>query len=412
MRPRPVRADIARVLRVLRPLHQRFEHCRLAQTAGSLTFTTLISLVPLLAVGLSLFTAFPAFQHLEQHLQQRLASAVLPPRIGATVMGYLHAFAERAAGLGAAGVAGLALSAVSLMFTVDRALNTIWYTPRPRPLAQRVLLYWAAVTLGPLILGASLAASAAVLASRNGWMHHIPGGSGALLTGFSWMLLALALGALYRFAPNADVRWRDALGGGVVAAVGFGLAGRVFAWYVGTAANYTAVYGAFAALPVFLLWIYCSWMVVLLGAMLAAHLPLLRLHVRAQAPVAGADFMLALRLLRVLHEARAGSSPGRDILRLCAELHCDPLRLQPLLALLESLGWLGRVVPSPAHRELRWVLLVDPRQVDAAALLDALVLDHRAIADSSPELARDLEQLWHGRSLERLLQREARPHAE
>ncbi|MDE2119687.1 MAG: YihY family inner membrane protein [Betaproteobacteria bacterium] len=401
MRPRLTRSD---VLRMLRPLRQRFEHCRLAQTAGSLTFTTLISLVPLLAVGLSLFTAFPAFHHLEEHLQQRFASAVLPPRIGTTVLGYLNAFAERAAGLGAAGVAGLALSAISLMFTVDRALNTIWYTPRPRPLGQRVLLYWAAVTLGPLILGATLAASAAVLASRNGWMHHVPGGAGALLTLLSWALLALALAALYRFAPNADVRWRDALGGGTIAAVGFGVAGRVFTWYVGTAANYTAVYGTFAALPVFLLWIYFSWMVVLLGAMLAAHLPLLRLRVQAQHSVAGSDFLLALRVLRLLHDSRDSASPGRDILSLAGSLHCDPLRLPGLLDLLEALGWVGRVAPSPRHRELRWAMLVDAQQVDAAPLLDALVLDHRAAAAASPQLASEMEALWHGARLEKLLQ--------
>ena len=389
---------------MLRPLRPRFQHARLAQTAGSLTFTTLISLVPLLAVGLSLFTAFPAFHHLQQHLQQRLAGAVLPPRVGATILGYLNGFAQRAAGLGIAGVAGLALSAVSLMLTVDRALNTIWQTPRPRPLGQRVLLYWAAVTLGPLFLGSTLAASATVLASRNGWLHHVPGGSGALLTALSWMLLALGLSALYRFAPNADVRWRDALGGGALAALGFGLAGRVFAWYVGSAANFTAVYGTFAALPVFFLWIYTSWMVVLLGAMLAAHLPLLRLHPQPQSQAAGSAFLLALRLLRLLQDARTPGSAGRDILGLSASLRCDPLDLHPLLDLLERLGWIGRVAPAPRHGHApRWALLVDPAQADATPLLDALVLDHRAAGAASLPVARALEGLWHGLSLHELL---------
>ncbi len=404
MRPRVVRPE---VLRVLRPLRERFEHCRLAQTAGSLTFTTLISLVPLLAVGLSLFTAFPAFQQLELHLQQRFTAALLPPRIAATVLGYLNAFAQRAAGLGAAGIAGLALSAISLMLTIDRALNTIWYTARPRPLGQRVLLYWAALTLGPLVLGAALAGSAAALASQHGWLHHVPGGAGALLTLLSWLLLALALGALYRLAPNADVRWRDALGGGLLAALGFGLAGRVFAWYVGSAANFTAVYGTFAALPVFLLWIYCSWMVVLLGAMLAAHLPLLRLRALPRQHAPGADLLLALHLLRVLQGARGATHPGRDILGLSAELRCDPLHLRPLLDLLERLGWVGRVVPAPRHPTPRWALLIDPQHVRATALLDALVLDHRAAAAASPRLAQALAPLWQGLSLHELLQRDA-----
>ncbi len=406
MRPRAVRPEVFSALRLLR---QRFEHCRLAQTAGSLTFTTVISLVPLLAVGLSLFTAFPAFHHLQQHLQQRLAGAVLPPRVGATILGYLNGFAARAAGLGIAGVAGLALSAVSLMLTVDRALNTIWYAARPRPLGQRMLLYWAAVTLGPLLLGSALAASAAVLATRNGWLHHVPGGSAALLTGCSWLLVAFGLAALYRFAPNADVRWRDALGGGALAALGFGLAGRVFAWYVGSAGNFTAVYGAFAALPVFLLWIYCSWMVVLLGAMAAAHLPLLRLHAPSRPEGAGAEFLLTLRLLRLLQHARAPRHAGRDILALSSALHSDPLHVRPLLDLLERLGWIGRVAPSARRDAVRWALLVDPQRTPGAPLLDALVLDHRAAGAAALPLARRIEALWAQSTLDELLGEAARP---
>lgn len=404
MRPRALRPD---VLRLLRPLRERFEQCRLAQTAGSLTFTTLISLVPLVAVGLSLFTAFPAFRHMEQHLQQRLAGTVLPPRLATTVLGYLNAFAQRAAGLGAAGVAGLALSATSLMLTVDRALNGIWFTARPRPLGQRVLLYWAAATLGPLAMGSTLAVSWAALASRHGLLHHMPGAASAFLTLLSWMFVALALAALYRFSPNADVRWPDALGGAALAAVGFGLAGRVFTWYVGSAANFTAVYGTFAALPMFLMWIYCSWMVVLLGAMVAAHLPLLRLHVQAQPRGPGSEFLLALRLLRQLEQCRGADGAGRDILALGSGLRCDPLHLRPLLDLLERLGWVGRVAPTPRHHSVRWALLVDTHQARAQPLLDALVLDHRAASASSLRLAHALEPIWKDLSLHELLQRDA-----
>ncbi len=405
MREWTTRPETLRLLRTLGALRARFEQCRLAQTAGSLTFTTLISLVPLLAVGLSLFTAFPAFHQMEQHLQQRMASTMLPPRIGATVLEYLNAFAARAAGLGMAGVAGLALSATSLMLTVDRALNTIWFTARPRPLGQRVLLYWAALTLGPLAMGSTLAVSWAALASRHGLLHHMPGAAGAFLTALSWVFVALALAALYRYSPNADVRWPDALGGAALAAVGFGLAGRVFTWYVGSAANFTAVYGTFAALPMFLLWIYCSWMVVLLGAMVAAHLPLLRLHAQVQARGPGSEFLLALRVLRLLEQSRGVGDAGRDILALASRLRCDPLHLRPLLDLLERLGWVGRVAPTPRHHAVRWALLADPRQAPAHALLDQLVLDHHAAAGSSARLAEALQPL-QALTLHDLLQRE------
>jgi membrane protein len=390
---------------ILGAVVKRFGQERLAQTAGSLTFTTLISMVPLLAVGLSLFSAFPAFHAMQDHLQQRFAHALLPPNIAETVFGYLNQFAAKAKSLGAAGVAGLVFLATSMMLTVDKALNAIWRTARPRPLAQRVLLYWAGITLGPLVLGAGLAASAALMASHRGWLHHIPGGAGVLLTLVSWAFMGTAIGALYRFVPNTEVKWRDALAGGVFAAIGFDLAGRAFAWYVASVPTFTAVYGTFATLPIFLMWIYWSWMVVLLGAMLAAFLPLLRVHALPRQAVAGGDFLLVLKLLRLLGAARKAPDAGRETLALARSLHCDPLHLQPLLNKLEGIGWIGRITPAGRRKAVRWALLIDPEQTPIAALVDVLLLNHDAAAKVSPllgdivsneERALTLEQLLRG----------------
>ncbi len=387
-------------LQIVRLLGARVGDVRLAQTAASLTFTSLVSLVPLFALAFALFTAFPAFHELQHTLQQRFADALLPPHIATTVLRHLDEFAAKAKSLGALGIAGLVLAATSMLLTVDRALNSIWRTARPRPLAQRVLVYWAALTLGPLLLGAALTVSGALLAVDHGWLRQLHGGADVLLTLASWLLTGSAFGALYRYVPNTEVRWRDALAGGIAAAVAFDLAGRAFAWYIASVPTYTVVYGAFATLPLFLLWIDWSWMVVLLGAMLAAALPLWRVRARVERPAAGADFVLALRVLRALADARGTPRAGLEMYALAAVLRCDPLRLPPLLDVLETLGWLGRVAGRPP----RWALLVDPRTTPAAALIDRLLLDHALTRRTAPPLEAPLDALLAADAREQPLQ--------
>ena len=141
----------------VRTLRLRFREDRLGLTAGSLTFTTLIAIVPLLTVMLAVFTAFPMFSQFQVALQKYFLQSLVPDAIAKQVLGALTQFANKSNRLGAAGLLVLLASALSLMLTIDRTLNGIWRVRKPRPIAQRVLVYWAALTLGPLALGASLA---------------------------------------------------------------------------------------------------------------------------------------------------------------------------------------------------------------------------------------------------------------
>ncbi|MGC8703706.1 MAG: YihY family inner membrane protein [Thiomonas sp.] len=295
---------------VLRTLARRFAQDNLAQTAGSLTFTTLISLVPLLTVVLAVFTAFPAFDRLQGQVQSHLAQSMLPEALSDKVSRYLSDFAARAKGLGVVSVLFLIVTATSMMLTVDRALNAIWRTPRPRPLAQRVLLYWAGFTLGPLVLGASIGLMSYVAGAHRGLLHHLPGVASVLLGLASWAVMAAALAAMFRFIPNTEVQWRDALIGGVVAAMAFSLGGRALAWYFSSVTTYTAVYGAFATLPLLLLWIDFSWIAVLVGAMIAAYLPSLRGRAIRHDGYAGAEFLGAMQVLEQLHHAQQAPDCG------------------------------------------------------------------------------------------------------
>lgn len=383
------------LIATLRTLARRFGEDKLAQTAGSLTFTTIISLVPMLTVALAVFTAFPAFDHIQDKMHLQLTQSMLPEAISDKVYGYLAQFASKAKGLGLISVLFLIFTATSTMLTVDKALNSIWRTPRPRSLAQRILLYWAALTLGPIVLGASLAAMSVVASEHGGLIRQLPGGATLLMTLVSWSLMGAALAALYQFVPNTQVAWRDALIGGMVAAVLFNLAGRGLAWYFTQVPTYTAVYGTFATFPLFLLWMYISWIVVLFGAMIAAYLPALRVRAVPLDAYAGAEFLLTVRVLQELAGARSGTT-GVEVMPLARRLHVDPLQLQQLLALLEGLGWVGRVVPL-GRGATRWALLCDPQQTPLGPLIDAVLLNQDRAAQVSESLARmlsDEERSW------------------
>jgi len=140
----------------LRTLRERFREDRLGLTASSLTFTTLISLVPLLTVMLAIFTAFPMFGAFQAGLEKYFLQTLVPPNIAKPVLASLTTFATKASRIGAFGLIALGLTAMALMLTIDRTLNAIWRVRKPRPIAQRVLVYWATITLGPVMMGASL----------------------------------------------------------------------------------------------------------------------------------------------------------------------------------------------------------------------------------------------------------------
>jgi membrane protein len=354
-----------------RTLGQRFREDRLGVTAGSLTFTTLIALVPLLTVMLALFSAFPMFGEFKAALQRYFLESLVPDSIARPVLGTLNQFAAKANRLGGAGLVVLLASALALMLTIDRTLNAIWRVRKPRPIAQRVLVYWAAITLGPLLLGISLSLSSYALTASRGIVNAAPGGVAVALQALELLLLMLGASALFRYVPNTDVRWRHALAGGLFVAAGFDAAKRLLAWYVGAMPGISMVYGAFATLPILLLWIYLSWLIVLFGAVIAAYAPSLQLHLVPQVDAPGRRFALALTLLRELQRARAAPPHGLSLEQLAASQRTVSLHVEPLVEQLMRLGWVARVDEDSARRH---VLLCDPSTTSAEPLIDLLLL--------------------------------------
>ena len=257
------------------------------------------------------------------------------------------------------------------MLTIDRTLNAIWRVRQPRPIAQRVLVYWAALTLGPLLIGISLSATSYALSASRGLVGPLPGALSALIGTLEFVLLTLGMAGLFHYVPNTWVRWRHALAGGLFVAAAFEAAKSGLAWYLKSVPGISAVYGTFATLPILMLWVYLGWVIVLLGAVIAAYAPSLQMRVARRPARPGDRFELALQVLAQLEAARATPRRGLSAADIARALRADPLQVEPLLEQLCALDWLARLdEPDDA----RHVLLADPAITPAAPLLVALLL--------------------------------------
>lgn len=355
-------------------LYERFREDRLGLTAGSLTFTTLIALVPFITVALAVFTAFPMFAKLQDVLQKWLIASLIPDNIARQMLGYLTQFAGKASKLGVAGVLVLLTTALASILTIDRTLNNIWRVRRARPLAQRVLIYWAAITLGPLLLGASLTMTSYVLSASKGLVGGMPGGVRFLLDAIEFLLVAGGLTLTYRYVPNTHVKWSHAWAGGIFVSAGIEVAKKLLAVYLGSVGTYSAVYGAFATVPILLIWVYTAWVIVLLGAVIAAYLPSLLLGVQRRSGSYGWYFELALDVLQHLDQARRTEDRGLSIEHLARLLRTDSLQLEPVLQALTELDWIGRIEPNDGVEDARYVLLAHTASTSMDPLVKKLLI--------------------------------------
>ncbi len=367
-------------------LRERFREDRLGVGASSLTFTTTISLVPLFTVALAIFSAFPVFARFQQGLQQWLVNSLVPDHIAKPVLRYLNQFAAQAGQMGWAGALVLLVTALALILTIDRKLNDIWRVRASRPLTQRVLVYWALLTLGPLALAGSLSLTSYALSASKGLVTAMPGGLKLLLSAVQFGMMTLGAAALYKYVPNTRVRWSHALLGGVFVASGLEVAKKLLSWYLTTVPTYSMVYGTFASVPILLVWIYLAWVIVLLGAVVAAYLPSLFSGIARRGDSPGWNFQLALEVLARLHQARtepvpaAGASVpatflardtrGLSLDTLAQMLGVDDLQLEEPLQVLRQLDWVACLDEESA----RWVLLVDPERTPAGPLIRSLLL--------------------------------------
>jgi membrane protein len=337
---------------------RRFYEDRGAQAAGSLTYTTLLSIVPLLTVALALSTAFPVFDEAITMLQLFLFENFLPDAQGLeTISEQILSFSEQAGRLTAIGLIFLLVTAVMLMLTIDDALNRIFRVRRRRPLAQQVLMYWSVLTLWPVLIGASLSLTSYLIGNTSMPARVIP-----FL--FTWAALTL----LYILVPYRHVDVRHAAAGGLLAGIAFEVAKRGFALYVANFPAYTLIYGAFATLPIFLLWMYVSWLVVLAGAVFTAMLPGYRVITTERDRPPGRELTEALDILGVLARAQDGGYV-LPLTRIAAQAGVMPYRCELALERCAELGWVAKAEKDG------WVLARDADTIRVADIYRAFVLD-------------------------------------
>jgi membrane protein len=287
------------------------------------------------------------------------------PESARALVSYTQQFTENAAKLTAVGLFFLFVTSIIVLMTIDQAFNEIWRVPRPRSALQRVFIYWMVLMVGPVLIGASLSLTSWVVSGSLGLVQDVPHAGRVLLRIVPILLTGFAFALLYVTLPNRRVLVRDALMGGFLAAAAFEAMKLGFAVYITQFPTYTLVYGAFAAVPIFLLWIYLSWLVVLMGAAAAAVLPEWRERTSQMAPVPGSQFLDALQVLRVLWEAqRTGEAVKERHLHGAVKLPMD--RLEAILDTMRAAGWVGR-------SRLGWALTRDAAAISAAEVYHQFV---------------------------------------
>jgi membrane protein len=253
---------------------RRFFSDGMSQAAAALTYSTLLALVPLLVIAFSILSGFPIFEPVEAQMEELLLGVVVPSTAIA-IKAHLADFTRNASNLTAAGIVALPVTAVLLLSTIETTLNRVWRVDTPRPLLTRLLVFWALLTFGPLLLGASLTLTTDMMSFFQGstsWPEAVLGPSW-LKAVFAVVTQAIAFSMLYILIPARRVTIRDAAIGGAFAAVGFQVLRWVFDTFLTSGASYTTIYGAVAVVPIFLVWMYLAWTVIILGAVLAASFP-------------------------------------------------------------------------------------------------------------------------------------------
>ena len=254
---------------VLRSMGRQAIGLQILESAASLAFLSLVAIVPIASLALLVLASVPAFEQMRDQLQHVLAANLLLPQVADTVTRYVNQFAAAAGGLSLVGTLFFFVTALGTMLAVEDAFNRIWRSARRRSLIYRLGLYWTALTAGPLLLAAVVAANLRIDSAI--------GGSGlqfdlGLPNWLPWLFATLLLTLAYRLIPNRPVRIRDALIGAAMAALLLEGLKWAMTLYIAAFPTYEVVYGAFSVLPVFLLWLYAVWIFILLGALIAANL--------------------------------------------------------------------------------------------------------------------------------------------
>lgn len=360
-----------------RHLWKHFREDRCFEAAGALSYTTLLALVPLMAVVIGVISAFPVFDSGVEQLQDFIFKNFVPAA-GDEVQAYIDQFVQRSAGLTGAGTLFLVITAILLMSTIEKSLNRIWRVGRARRITSRLIVYWAVLTLGPLLMGASVGLTSylqvlPMLAPEfvRGWVHS------ATLALTPTLIALLAFTLIFSVVPNRRVRFHHALAGAAFSAFAFEAAKRGFVFYLSNFPTYENLYGALATIPIFLVWIYVTWTVILLGASVSASLTTFNYRRADWRWNPRHHLLLAIRLIHHLAEAQRSGRGLPSSTLLAREAAMTDGELQALMQRLDAAGLVQR------DEDGDWFLCADLAEVSLGDLY-AHVAFVLPVAESEP----------------------------
>lgn len=346
----------------------RMRENRIQQVAGSLTFTTMLAMVPLLTIALIVISAMPVFADYGMRFKLMLLSTLVPEFAGKILTVYVRQFADNAEKLTAAGILILAATTLMLMSTIERTFSAIWGVSRARPWLRQAMIYWIMLTLGPAVLGGGLLLWHKLFkASR--LIHTAPLLAGLLQHAGAVILTALVLSILYWVIPERHVPRRHALLGGLLTALLLEVAKWGFAIYIDAIASYKLVYGAFASIPIVLLWVFCMWLVVLSGAVFTCSLSYWNSAAWQRRHDARRRLLDGLQLLLLLEEAHvAGTALSTRSVRSRIAVGYDELGL--ILECMARRGWVQK------GENGCWVLMKSLEGISLLAVFQLFVYPH------------------------------------
>ncbi len=256
--------------RFCRFIASRIQTDNILRVASSLSYTSLIALVPLIAIGLAIFSAFPVFNEIRGQLQETLIQNLVPS-LGKEVTTYFNDFISATAKLTTVGVIGIVITAILLLSTIENSFNYIFKVYKPRNIKTKITLYWTVITLGPLLYGVGFSLRGYFFALQQ-LMPQDYGAASLFQASLPALFTLLALMLVYTLVPNKKVRFWHAFWGAFIAMLGFYIMRKFFGAFISSSVAYTTLYGALAAIPLLLLWLYLNWTVVILGAAITAAL--------------------------------------------------------------------------------------------------------------------------------------------
>ena len=332
----------------------------LTEVTSTMALATLTAIVPVLALSLAAFSAFPSFAGARQALEDLIVMSLLPEQYSEQLLGYISQFTSHAAGLTTFGLLGLAVTAFLLIDKLFVTLNRIFKVTAPRPWFQRVLIYWALMTVGPLAVAVSLTMTGHYAAMALEGID--PGVSKTLYNVGQVFLQAFGFAVIYKFVPACRVHFSHALVGGSVVSVCGLVVKQLFGMWV-TAGTLTNIYGAFVAIPVFVLWVYVAWYLFFAGAAIAATIPKLTAGRFLDYYRPGNEFLTALAMLRELVHLRLRQKPPiLDVEELCDAADTYPEAAERILSRLAEAGYVAPVTTEAGGRTQEWVLVADSQK--------------------------------------------------